>query len=168
MPLDHALEAHWHVVETLTGWEEMVARRIARGGIEVYCPLEERRLQRRGRVRRVRAPWLPGYLFVRLTRPALLLSDRRGVIGLLRGAGEIAILPDGLVETIRARADTDGVIRARRAPDVSFGAGERVRVIDGAWTGLVGEVVRLSGAARVRVLIGTLNADIAATRLAKV
>jgi transcription antitermination factor NusG len=72
------------------------------------------------------------------------------------------------MEAIRARADADGVIRARRAPDVTFGPGERVRVIDGAWAGLVGEVVRLSGAARVRVLIGSLNTDIAAARLAKV
>jgi len=165
--VDAGTDLHWYVAETLTGWEEIVARRLVRAGHEVYCPLEERRLQRRGRVKRLRAPWLPGYLFVKLARPALALSDRRGLFGLVRGAGEIAALPDGLIEAIRARADADGVIRAQRAAAVSFAHGERVRVTDGAWAGLIGEVLRMKGPARVNVLIGTLNTEIAAARLVR-
>jgi transcription antitermination factor NusG len=159
----------WYALAAETGWEELVARRLRAAGHESYCPIEATRpLRRRSTSAPRRVAFLPGYLFARLALPRIELRDRRGVIGLVRGAGAVMALPDPVIAAIRACEDRDGVIRGARAPALMFAPGAPVKVTDGAWAGLVGEVMTMRGPERARVLLGRLTTTIGVERLAAV
>jgi transcription antitermination factor NusG len=166
-----ALEAtrRWYAVAADTGWEEIVARRLSMVGYESYCPIEQARpRRRRSTTAPTRAAWLPGYLFARLVQPRLELRDRRGLIGLVRGAGEIVALPDPVIDAIRGCEGRDGVIRTRSAVRLKFAPGDSVKVTDGSWAGLIGEVLTMRGPERARILFGRLKTTIGVDLLAAV
>ena len=96
------------------------------------------------------------------------ISRASGVIGLVRGAGAVMALPDPVIDAIRACEGRDGVIRGTRAPALKFAPGDSVKVTDGAWTGLMGEVLMMRGPERARVLLGRLTTTIGVERLTAV
>ncbi len=87
----------------------------------------------------------------------------------MRGASPFPTpLDDGAIAALRSLADPDGIIRPRRALAARFRAGDQVRVQDGPWAGLIGEVLTMRGPERARLLFGTLKADIAVRSLGAV
>ncbi len=57
------------------------------------------------------------------------------------------------------------MIRPKRALAERFPVGDQVRVTEGAWAGLVGEILTLRGPERVRLLLGRLEVELAARRV---
>ena len=157
----------WYALAVETRGEASVCRKLAQARVEHYLPIEERRQHRAGRALGLhRLPFLPGYLFVRLPRPAFYLDGAYGVIGLVR-MGDVAIaVPDDALAGLRALEDDDGIIRPQRAAARRFVRGQRVRVTDGAWSGFTGEVLALQRHDRVRLLLGALTTEMPARLLA--
>ena len=150
-----AVEPRWYALAVETRGEAVVSRKLAHARVEHYLPIEERRQHRAGRAVAVRRQaFLPGYLFVRLARPAFFLDDARGVIGLVRMGERAIAVPEAAVASLRALEDADGVIRPGRPAAPRFAPGARVRVTDGAWAGFTGEVLAMKRHDRVRLLLG--------------
>jgi transcription antitermination factor NusG len=187
MPRDViAHEFHWYAlaIEPLNpvepakvkvGEEWRVRRRLKQAGIEHYLPVEEIRQHRAGRPRNPRiVPFLPGYIFVRVSFTVTsveAIESVTGAISLVRGAGpKPIVLPDEAIAALRKREDRDGVIRIRRTTADRFKAGDQVRVFDPAssWYGLIGEIVALRGPERVKLLFEGLKTELPSAMLVAV
>jgi transcriptional antiterminator RfaH len=164
--------ARWYALAVETRWEAPVAGALRGDGLEIYLPIEQIRQRRRGRTSLHDLPFLPGYVFVRADLQRIGAHDIqrvRGAIVLVRGASPWPTpLDDGAIAALRTLADPDGIIRPRRALAARFRTGDQVRVTDGPWAGLIGEVLTMRGPERARLLFGTLKADIAVRLLGEV
>ena len=150
-----AAPRQWFVVYSKPRKEACAQFHLERRGIEVFAPrmLLPAYLERRTRL----VPLFPNYLFVRID-PAedfytVLWSP--GVSRFITSQrGTPASLDDAMVEFLRERADTDGVIIAR--PDLTVGT--QVEVTRGPFDGLMGIITRPPDAkGRVKVLMRLLN-----------
>ena len=113
----------WVAVATHANAERQAVQNLNRQGYECYCPYSRvlRRHARRSEM--VDRPFFPGYLFVRLDRDRdqwRPIMYSRGVRAIVRFGDELGIVPEGLVESLIAREEGDGL---RPAP-----ASERLRV----------------------------------------
>jgi transcriptional antiterminator RfaH len=166
---DAAADPAWHAV-AVEGHRERYARdNLLALELGVYLPRIEEQARHARRTYTVERPLFPGYLFVALDPTRLsAVNTTRGVIGVLRSGGCLAPLKPGALAALRALEDTDGVIRPKRALAERFRPGDKVRVTDGVWGGLIGEVLTVKGAERVRLLLGALRAEIGAAQLERV
>jgi transcriptional antiterminator RfaH len=145
-------ELAWYVIQSHPRKEPLVGTRLRELGREVFLPTVSER--RPGTRRSSIGPLFPGYLFARLARKEGDLATVRWTHGVRRllGDGEgPQPVAERLIETIRARSDRTG--RVRLGADLK--RGDRVRVLDGPLTGLVGILERpaVSPVERVCVLL---------------
>jgi transcriptional antiterminator RfaH len=142
----------WYVVQTKPRKESFVRDRIQDLGRETFLPLIAQRVRGRGK-RRI-GPLFPCYLFARLSEADGDLATVRWTHGVHRllgdGLGPRAVGED-VVQTIRVRADRSGRLRFGRR----LRAGDRVRILDGPFAGLIGtlEHPALGPSQRVSVLL---------------
>jgi transcription elongation factor/antiterminator RfaH len=151
-PVDDLDQRRWYAVQTQPHAEPRAVAHLERQALTAFCPLAVRTVRHARRVTRSRAPLFPGYLFVLLD----LARDRwrsvngtRGVIRLLAQGDTPVPVPEGVVESLRARVDGEGVIDWTP----SLACGQSVRICDGPFADLIGRIEHLDGAGRVRVLI---------------
>lgn len=155
MPVDCA---PWHVVCTLAGAARLVMWRIhdrllgepERGwiersvtapGLDLYLPIEEHRVCRRGIVRHIRWPMFGPYIFARFDDDMrAFVLDQPGVRGVLRGRP----IADSDIAAVRALENAKGVVPVGSAKPI-FKAGDRVRVLDGPFSSFRGVVERPGG-----------------------
>jgi transcriptional antiterminator RfaH len=120
--------------------------------VEVFCPrLRFRKSTTRGVVWFVESMF-PGYLFARFDYTLLNRRVRRGprVSGFVQFGERLALLPDALINEIRARTGPDELIEISQALE----AGQKVRITQGPFQGLEALVTRLITAReRVEILI---------------
>jgi transcriptional antiterminator RfaH len=167
-----AVGPRWHLVAFELRQEDFGRGNLVRDGFAVYLPAVEETVRHARRTHSVARPLFPGYGFAQFDETATpdwgRIFRTRGVVGLVRIAGALAALSDAQYDSLRALEDADGLIRPKRALASRFRVGERVQVTDGAWAGMVGEVLTLKGPERVRLLLGALKTEIAAARVARV
>jgi len=152
------LEAHWYAAYTCANHEKGVARELERRSVECLLPLYES--VRRWQDRRVRLdlPLFPSYVFVRLA-----LCDRfhvlgiPGVVRLVGFNGRPTPLPVAEIEMIR----TCLAQRHPMRPHQYLQRGQRVRVLSGPLTGLVGAVVRRANRTRLVISLELLRRSVA-------
>jgi transcriptional antiterminator RfaH len=161
LPARRASGSHWlrwFLVLTKASSEQLAVTHLARQGFETYLPRLQRRALRRSRwVDRVVALF-PRYVFVRLdTRSQVLAPIRstRGVAGVVKFGDEVAIVPDGVVETLMSRADPESGLH--RLADERPRRGTKVSVIDGPLAGLEGIFDRDTGEERAVILLSLLG-----------
>lgn len=122
-------------------------------GIEVYLP-EITVQQQSGRKKK---PFFPEYLFARLDPSSGVMTDVRwtpGMRWIIRAGNEPVHVPDEVVDQIRRRLGSMGVVR----PAERFKEGDAVRIGRGPLEGV--EAVfdrRLSAQGRVRVFLQVVN-----------
>jgi transcriptional antiterminator RfaH len=120
--------------------------------VEVFCPrVRFRKHTSRGPIWFVETMF-PGYLFARFDYTLLNRRVRRGprVSGFVQFGERLALLPDALINEIRARTGPDELIEIRQALE----AGQSVRITQGPFQGLQAMVTRLITAKeRVEILI---------------
>ena len=71
----------------------------------MFLPEITERKRRKGKWQRVRSPLFPRYLFINVELDEQSIApvrSTRGVIGVLRFGGEIAVLPNDVVEALQA------------------------------------------------------------------
>jgi transcription antitermination factor NusG len=149
----------WYVVHTQPHREFGAQTQLAAQGFRTFLPLYRKTVRHARMLRAVSAPFFARYLFV-----ALILSRDRwrsvngtfGVTSLVMGEEFPLAIPSGVVEGLGAACTADGHLH----PGPVLGVGDRVRVLTGPFADLVGELVRIGGAAWVTVLLRMLGGEV--------
>ena len=122
----------------------------------MFLPLETQTRIWRGKFTEEIRPFFPGYLFIGVTHQSAAISAIRstcGVSQLVQFGNEAAKVNTQLVEEIRSRCNSDGLIKENQI----FQKGEKVRVSRGPFANLIGEVERTTPNQRVWLLLDQME-----------
>jgi len=148
----------WYVVCCKSRQEQVARDNLIRQGFDVYLPQISARQRRRGQWEMVVQPLFPRYLFLRADRQQQSLAvvrSTRGALGLVRFGGEPAVVPDGLVKAIIARADPDSGLHGDATNVIAIGS--RVQIQEGPFTGIDAVFAGNDGESRALLLIEFLG-----------
>ena len=92
----------WHVLYTKPRHEIKALERLAQKGFEVYCPMKTTLKQWSDRKKKVSAPLLPSYIFIKITekKRAIPLTDP-SVLNYIFWLGKPAIVRDSEIDTLK-------------------------------------------------------------------
>jgi transcriptional antiterminator RfaH len=151
----------WRCVKTQPKREHIAAGQLERlEGMEVFAPrIRFRRRTPRGKV------WFeeslfPGYIFARFDLPMQrAVSSAVGVRGLVKFAGECAVVPNSMIEQLWT--DSAEPIVIPDEPDVK--EGDEAVVAEGSLMGLKAVITRvMPGGERVKVLLDMMGTAVEA------
>lgn len=146
----------WMVATTHPHREDFAIRNLEQQNFSVYCPMLLKRIKHARRSYDALRPLFPGYIFVERSEPSQQWRPILGTLGIrsiLRNGEAPAGLPDGFVESLKAR-EVDGAITKPEAP---FGPGQAVVISGGAFDGYIGKILHLQDRDRVLILLDLLN-----------
>ena len=146
----------WYVIQTKPKKEEEARSYLSARGIEIFSPLMEISALRNGRMGKELKPLFPGYIFGNfdLEQNYPLVRWGRGVKKVLSFGGYPTPLSEELVEIIRERADTQGIVRLKH----HFNANDVIRITAGPLRDLLGIFERwISDRERVRILLNLMG-----------
>jgi len=150
------LNRRWYAVQTQPHREQRAALNLARQEFRVFLPLHRKTVRHARRFREACAPFFPRYLFVQLDIGRdrwRSVNGTYGVSQILSDGQKPRPVPAGIVEEMQAAADQLGLVRL----DSRLLPGQRVRIMAGPLSGLVGELVALDENQRVKVLLDFLG-----------
>lgn len=151
-------QPRWYVVQTHPHAESKASANLVRQGYDVYLPRYLRRRRHARRIETVAAPLFPRYLFVAIDvtiQRWRCVQSTLGVARLVCNGDEPAVVPDGVVEDLLHRQDGRGFLQL--GPSQRFVAGDRIRIVDGAFTACLGFFEKMSDGERVAVLLDLLG-----------
>ena len=127
----------WYVVHTKPRQENRALENLTNQGLECFLPtLTVDRLRDERKVT-VAEPLFPRYLFVRLEAGVsnwTAIRNTRGVARLVAFGGVSACVSSDLINALK---------NTEQRHKTLFSAGDRVRVVDGAFAGIQAELIRL-------------------------
>ena len=157
-------QARWYVVQSQPNAEHKAIAHLERQGFATYLP---RYLKRRRHARRVEilpAPLFPRYLFVTLDLTAQRWRSVFSTVGVARVIcnGEFpASISEQVIAGLKARQDEHGFVRLDQRP--SFRPGDKIRVMEGAFTDCLGLYEGLRDRHRVAILLDMLGRKVRIT-----
>ena len=131
-------------------------RDLTNQGFTVFLPLREKTRRHARRIDTVRVPLFPGYLFVCLDLERDRWRSVGGTVGVVRLVmqGERpAPVPRGVVEELNEACDHDQVLHWK----CDLTAGQAVRVLNGPFTDLIGQLENMTESGRLRVLLNLMG-----------
>jgi len=149
----------WYVVQTLPHREAGAAGQLAAQGFSPFLPQMFKTVRHARKMRTVKAPLFPSYLFVSLDLGVDRWRSVNGTFGVARlvmAHERPAPVPAGVVETIMEAVDAKGVVRLDGGLDV----GQRVEVVSGPFARTMGVLARLDDGGRVRVLLDIMGGQV--------
>lgn len=151
----------WYVAQTHVHAEAKAIGHLMRQGFEAYLPQYGKTRRHARRLEKVRAPLFPGYLFVALDVARERWRAIRSTVGIRTlicdGDAPVAV-PTGVVDTIRARENENGLVEV--PPLVPFDKGDVVRITDGPMCDQVGLFDCATDEDRVVVLLTLLGRQV--------
>ncbi len=153
----------WFCLRTRPKQEHLAAQqlRLRVEGVETYAPrIRYRKPTRRGTIWFIEALF-PGYLFARFDPMERMRQVRHstGITGVVAFGGKYAVVPDDVVERLRAEIRNEEI----RVVTEPFHEGDIAEIVDGPFRGLEALIVRvLPARERVRVLLNFLGRETAA------
>lgn len=150
----------WLVVYTRPHAEKQAAQHLRNQGFATYLPCYRKRRSHARRVEMVSAALFPRYLFIEADRAGSCWRTVRstvGVVDIVRRGDQPAPVPSGVVESIQAREDRDGLVCL--AGD-QFRKGENLRVAHGPFRGHTAFFEQASDEDRVTVLLDLLGRNV--------
>lgn len=150
----------WFAARTRYQQERLVCERLAELGIEYYAPFRKEQRQWSDRVKTIEVPLIPSLVFLRAgyEEATALLSDSRLPIRYMQNlaTNERLVIPDSQMEQFQqiSRLHAGGLTLF----DNNLKPGCRVRVLEGAFKGIEGELIRIKGHKRVVVRLEGLFA----------
>lgn len=138
-----AWTANWYAVQTQPHAEMKALAHLGRHGFEVYLPRFLNRRRHAGRMENVSRPLFPSYLFV-----AIDIATQRWRCVNSTAGGDI-------IEQLKGRHDEQGFITLDSGPH--FTAGDAVRVLDGAFSRVLGIYEGMTDHQRVAILLDLLG-----------
>jgi transcriptional antiterminator RfaH len=151
-------EPTWYVVQTHVHSEAKAASHLMRQGFAIYLPRYLKRRRHARKVETVTVPLFPRYLFVaidRATQGWRAIQSTIGVSRLVCNGDEPAPVPFNVISDLRQREDADGLIPLSMAP--RFVPGDKVRVVDGLFSGCLGLFQGMTDRERVAILLDMLG-----------
>jgi transcriptional antiterminator RfaH len=151
-------DPRWFVAHTQPHAESKAMAHLNRQGFEIYFPRYLKRRRHARRIETVVSPLFPRYLFVAVDVTAQRWRSIYSTVGVARlvcNGDEPAAVPVGVVEALRGREDTSGFIKLDSRP--AFRPGDKIRVLDGAFTSCLGLFERLAERERIAILLDLLG-----------
>jgi transcriptional antiterminator RfaH len=154
------LELHprWFVAHTHPHAEAKATAHLNRQGFEIYFPRYLKRRRHARRIETVAAPLFPRYLFVAVDLKAQRWRSIYSTVGVARlvcNGDEPTAVPDGVVEALKTREDANGFIKLEQRPP--FRTGDKVRVLEGAFTSCLGLFEGMAERQRIAILLDLLG-----------
>jgi len=159
--LSLAAGERWYAVYSQPHREFRAQQQLNAQGFTVFLPLYRKTVRHARKLRTVNAPFFPRYLFVALDLSCdqwRCVNGTFGVTSLLTDGAMPRPVPHGVVESL-VHASEEGCLQFGKDLKV----GDSVRVLTGPFANLLGELARIDGAGRVRVLLQLLGGVIPAS-----
>jgi transcriptional antiterminator RfaH len=151
----------WYVARTKARSELRAEVHLRRQGFEVYLPQYGRQRRHARRTDVVKSPLFPRYLFLQMDLSSSrwhTVNNTVGVHSLLCHGGMPAVVPEGVVEELRARETGDGLVSLRSLTVLE--PGERLRIVGGPLRDRVGVYEKMTGGERVVLLLRLLGQEV--------
>jgi transcriptional antiterminator NusG len=148
----------WYALQVRTRWENSTATLLSGKGYRTLLPTFTAKGARNGRSREVTAPLFSGYVFCQfdaINRLPILVTP--GVIAVV-GRGRIPIPVEDSEVAALQRMVSSGF---QPEPWPYLEVGQRIRIEDGALTGLEGILVSFKGSRRIVVSVSLLKRSVA-------
>jgi transcriptional antiterminator RfaH len=152
------LHPRWFVAHTQPHAEAKATAHLNRQGFESYFPRYLKKRRHARKIETVAAPLFPRYLFVAVDLTAQRWRSIYSTVGVARlvcNGDEPAAVPDGVVEALKSREDLGGFIKLDFRPQ--FRPGDKVRVLDGAFSSCLGLFEGMAERERVAILLDLLG-----------
>ena len=146
----------WYAVYCQPHREAAAAAHLRNQGIAVFLPQREKTRRHARKIEKIRRPFFTGYVFIALDvehERWRCVNSTYGVIRIVMQNDRPAPAPVGVVEALLAACNSEHILRL--GPDLIIG--QKIRVVDGPFADLVGELDELTGPERVRVLLEILG-----------
>ncbi|MDH4395541.1 MAG: transcriptional activator RfaH [Limnobacter sp.] len=150
----------WYVVYSKPRLEACALENIQNQGFEAFCPQVRIKRRRNTGTAVVLESMFPRYLFVNLevgVNDFSKFRSTRGCIDLVRFGGLPKKVPDGFVEALSGQMDSDGILDLTVLAASKFAVGQKVRVAEGAFEGLLVEIAELRADDRALVLMEVMG-----------
>src|SRR5215469_1492016 len=145
-------DAKWYAIRTRSRHEKVVGRELDAQGIPLFLPLVTSVRQWSDRRTKVEMPLFPGYAFVRVdyfSGDRVRVLRTTGVVDFVGQKAEGSSIPDEQIESIRTI-----LIRNVPVKDHPFlSVGQRIRVCNGALSGVEGILVAVKGARQLVISV---------------
>jgi transcriptional antiterminator RfaH len=147
----------WHVAQTQSHREELVAAELTKQGFSVFLPKYLKQVRHARRVSNVAAALFPGYLFVGFAPDVRwrAVNGTRGVVRLVMAGESPAPITKDIVEGLIARRDARGYIAL--PPRAAMRIGDSVRVVGGSFADTLGLFEEMRDGDRVAILLDLLG-----------
>jgi transcriptional antiterminator RfaH len=152
------LHPRWFVAHTHPHAEAKATAHLNRQGFEIYFPRYLKRRRHARRIETVAAPLFPRYLFVAIDLNMhrwRSINSTAGVARLVCNGDDPTPVPNGIVEALRNREDISGFIKLDSQP--RFRAGDKIRVLDGAFLSCLGLFEGMAERERIAILLDLLG-----------
>lgn len=154
----------WYVVQTQPHGEDRAIVNLERQGFATYLPRYAKRWRHARKTRIISAPLFPRYMFVSIdlaTQRWLSIRSTFGVSRLVCQGDSPLPAPSGVVEGLRARENEDGLIQL--GSPTGLKAGDKVRVMGGAFEESLGLFETVRDEERVTILLDLLGRKVRVT-----
>ena len=154
----------WYAVHTHAKAESKARFNLQRQGFDTYLPLYLKKRRHARRTEIVRSPLFPRYLFVFLDMERMAwraINSTFGVIHLVCQGERPVPVPEGIMSGLKGRETPDGLIELPTRP--LFGAGDPVRIVEGAFSDRVGLFQGQTDQQRVNLLLDMLGRQVKVT-----
>lgn len=155
-------DERWYVTHTPPNCERRAELHLGAQGFRTYFPTIQKTIRHARKLRDVRAPLFPRYVFIVLDLGRdrwLSVRSTVGVSSLFCCDNRPVPVPRGVVETLVGNAEEPNLTLFHQG----LKPGQSVRILSGPFANLVGTLERLDEAGRVRVLLKIMGAAVPAT-----
>ncbi|MGD9082209.1 MAG: UpxY family transcription antiterminator [Desulfobacterales bacterium] len=146
----------WYVLHTKSRFENVVNEGLIKKSIEVFLPKIQVKSKRRDRKAMIRVPLFPGYLFVKSDLNPyehLEIVKTVGAVRLIGNKDGPIPVPSDTIKSLEIMVGGNNTV----ITGTRFKKGDRVVVVFGPFTGVIGTFARYRGKGRVIVNIEALG-----------
>lgn len=151
-------EQRWYVVHTRPNLESRAAIHLKRQGFGIYLPRYSKIIRHARRTSVISAPLFPRYFFVAidiLTQRWRAIHGTQGVKELICSGDMPTEVAPTVIEDLKRRENDHGFVQLNTLP--RFTHGEKVRIIDGAFSNCLALFDTMTDSERVAVLLDLLG-----------
>jgi transcription antitermination factor NusG len=147
----------WFAIYTMPRSEKKVFDRLLEVGIEAYLPLFTSYRIWSDRKKKITAPLISSYVFVKSNEKKLNeLLKIQGIMGILKYLKKPAKIRDVEIENLKILLnDSENITLLEEGMTIE--KGDKVRVIKGPFKGLIAECYEVKGKHRIIAAISTVN-----------
>jgi transcriptional antiterminator RfaH len=154
----------WYVVQSHPNAEHKAVANLERQGFATYLPRYLKRRRHARRVEVVPAPLFPRYLFVGIdleTQRWRSIFSTLGVSRLICNGEMPTPIAEQVIGNLKSREDAIGFVRLNNR--ILFRAGDKIRILEGAFADCLGLYEGMKDSERVAILLDLLGRKVRVT-----